>query len=108
MEDMSAFEIATIIPIALFCFIFVVLFIVAFVSETVEFFKRLTGKSFKEHLKEQLTEIEQKVSDLTIETECNSDNFETLREHFVELDEQLNELSKELKQLNEHVKNCYF
>lgn len=101
MENMSAFEIATIIPIVLFCLIFVICIIVCFISDMIEAFKKLFGRSFKEKVEERLSKIEQKLFDLTIETECNSDSFEVLREHVSELDEKM-------KQLNEHVTNCYF
>lgn len=48
MENMSAFEIAVMISISLFCLIFVIAAIYAFVSDTIEFFKKLFGRSFKE------------------------------------------------------------
>lgn len=100
-------EFCCMLTVSLFCFVILVMILLACVSGLIEFLKkRFFGRTLRERVTEtekQLMDSEKDLLMLMAENECNSGNIETLINFTNELDERLGELEEWKHEVDEHL-----
>lgn len=107
MTAKEILEFCCMLTVSLFCFVILVMILLACVSDLIEFLKK---RFFGRTLRERITEAEEQLMDsdkdllmLMAENECNSDNIETLISFTNELDERLKKFEEWQHEVDEHL-----